>query len=563
MRLVGFSVENYRSITKTEYIPTSNFTVLIGQNNEGKSNILAALVTAMQMIRYHAQESDDIDEFGGDNPYSWTRDFPIQFQKKPGTKITTFRVEFFLNEDERALFKNEIGVSLNGHLPISITIQRNEEPSFKVVKSGKNTKSLERKSAKIADFIGKRITINYIPTIRTEEESSKIIQRMLSLEMAKLEKDEEYKQSIELINRKQFDIFGKLSENLTASIKYFLPQVKSIEVKTRPSAQIRAIRSAPAIFIDDGTRTNIRHKGDGIKSVVALSLFQQQQTQDDLFTILAIEEPESHLHPGAIHSLRQVLQSMSSEKQIFITTHCPSLVNRDDVASNIIVKSNKATSAKKISEIREVLGVIPSDNLMNASLALLVEGADDKIVLDAYFKHNSSTIHNQIKTGNLIIEAIGGASKLPYKTSLTANEICSVHTFLDHDREGISARDKAIEQGTLKVSQSNMAACQGLDESEFEDMFLPSAYTTEFIAEYGVDLNRPEFKDKRKKWSDRVKACFVASTKPWGDRIESESKLFVAKLIASKIEIGIDVLHPHRGKPLKELVLALEQRLSK
>lgn len=82
MRLVSFSVENYRSITKTENIPTSDFTVLIGQNNEGKSNLLSALVTAMKIIGLHAQTDSDESDNSSEKPYLWSRDFPLHLQKQ-------------------------------------------------------------------------------------------------------------------------------------------------------------------------------------------------------------------------------------------------------------------------------------------------------------------------------------------------------------------------------------------------------------------------------------------------------------------------------------------------
>ena len=39
MKLVSFSVTNYRSITKAHKISLGQYTVLLGKNNEGKSNI--------------------------------------------------------------------------------------------------------------------------------------------------------------------------------------------------------------------------------------------------------------------------------------------------------------------------------------------------------------------------------------------------------------------------------------------------------------------------------------------------------------------------------------------
>lgn len=50
MQLVAFSVTNYRSITKASKLPFRQKTVLIGPNNEGKSNILRALVTALEFL---------------------------------------------------------------------------------------------------------------------------------------------------------------------------------------------------------------------------------------------------------------------------------------------------------------------------------------------------------------------------------------------------------------------------------------------------------------------------------------------------------------------------------
>ncbi len=50
MKLVSFSVNNYRSITKAYRLPIRQSTVLLGPNNEGKSNILKALVTGLEVL---------------------------------------------------------------------------------------------------------------------------------------------------------------------------------------------------------------------------------------------------------------------------------------------------------------------------------------------------------------------------------------------------------------------------------------------------------------------------------------------------------------------------------
>ena len=54
MKLLSFSVTNYRSITSAQGVTLSQKTVLIGRNNEGKSNVLRALQTSMQLLQRHA-----------------------------------------------------------------------------------------------------------------------------------------------------------------------------------------------------------------------------------------------------------------------------------------------------------------------------------------------------------------------------------------------------------------------------------------------------------------------------------------------------------------------------
>jgi len=86
MELVSFSITNYRSITKAYKLPIRRSTVLIGPNNEGKSNILRALVTTLEMLsriggfriqRGRFRTADRLREF-----YEWQRDFPVSLQKK-------------------------------------------------------------------------------------------------------------------------------------------------------------------------------------------------------------------------------------------------------------------------------------------------------------------------------------------------------------------------------------------------------------------------------------------------------------------------------------------------
>jgi predicted ATPase len=112
MQLVQFSATNYRSITSAHRITFSNVTVLIGRNNEGKSNLLRALEAAMNLLKQHASASSGRNRqlYRVDVAYVWQRDFPIQFQSRRISTQTLLKLEFHLDEDECRQFKEEIGV---------------------------------------------------------------------------------------------------------------------------------------------------------------------------------------------------------------------------------------------------------------------------------------------------------------------------------------------------------------------------------------------------------------------------------------------------------------------
>ncbi|MGY8689648.1 MAG: AAA family ATPase [Verrucomicrobiales bacterium] len=58
MKLESISVSRYRSISSAKRIRLDQSTVLIGPNNEGKSNILRGLVLAMTVLARGKQRGE-------------------------------------------------------------------------------------------------------------------------------------------------------------------------------------------------------------------------------------------------------------------------------------------------------------------------------------------------------------------------------------------------------------------------------------------------------------------------------------------------------------------------
>ena len=108
--------------------------------------------------------------------------------------------------------------------------------------------------------------------------------------------------------------------------------------------------------IDDGALTYLSKKGDGVKSLATIALLSQVSSNKD--RLIIVDEPENHLHPEAIHYIDGVLNELSKDNQVLISTHNPIFVSRSNISSNIIVEAGQARKAKRVDDIRNTLGVV-------------------------------------------------------------------------------------------------------------------------------------------------------------------------------------------------------------
>ena len=539
-------------------MPLGDFAVLIGKNNEGKSNILRALAISMKILTAHGTPARIIRARDTEQ-FSWKRDFPIALQDRKRNFESKFRLEFSLDASEVEEFRETIKSNLNGTLPLEITIGKDNEPNIRVVKKGPGGPALSLKSSRIAKYIAERIDFNYIPAVRTEEQAEEVVQEMLSKELAKLETGDKYIEALRVISELQQPVLDRIGKSIKKSLTEFLPGITSVHVMVPPTARRVALRSQCRVEIDDGSRTLLEYKGDGVKSLAVLGLLRAKQRGVGSASIIAIEEPESHLHPGAIHNLREVILKLVAENQVVLTTHCPLFADREQISRNILIDANSAKPAKSISSVRELLGIRASDNLVNASHVLIVEGTEDVIALKAILPTLSESINSALKQNILVIESLAGASNLSYKLSMLANALCSTHVLLDHDAAGRLGYEKAENEGLLKIADLTLIVCQGMGNSEMEDCFDVAVYADEVKERFGVDLRLPTFRGNSK-WSDRAKICFEKSAKPWGDRIKAQLKDTVARAVAASPRLA---LNAHKRTSIDALVVSLEEKLAR
>lgn len=399
-------------------------------------------------------------------------------------------------------------------------------------------------------FVAKLILI---PAVRTEDDALHVISSLIENELDSLENDSNYISATNTINSLQQTVFDRISSQIIRPIQEFLPSVSDIQIHIEPEKRRVALRRNIEVIVNDGTPTPIQQKGDGIKSLTALAMLNIN-SRTDRVSIVAIEEPESHLHPESARQLYDTIVALSQNHQVVLTTHSPLFVNRTNLKENIIVDNGKAIPVKRIKEIRDVLGTRVADNLINAENILLVEGEDDKIALEKLFQQMSEIIKKAIQNGTLVVDYIGGAGNLPYKLTFYQNLQCKYHVLLDNDDAGKRAGQSAENQGLLSVRNTTYTICNGFPEAEIEDCYAKDAYASAILEEFGVNLNVHEFRGNQK-WSDRVKNCFLSQGKQWSDAVEKKAKLVVANTLPNDPVAALD---QHKRSSIDALVHALE-----
>ncbi len=302
MLIQSFTVKNYRSITNANELPLYELSILIGPNNEGKSNILKALVMTLNIIqverhqrtpvysksilkskeklfrspvyrahilrtsRYRGRRTDEEDLV-----YNWERDFPISKQKDNPDGMSEFTIDFLLSEREKLQLQTIVKKKMVGNLRAEIGF--GQRIIFLDFFDTHMPKNILKQLFSIGRFISNKIQIQYISAIRTPSRTISTIDNMISGELALLENRRDYQNLLKNIEKKQKPVLDKLSSSLTESVSGFLPQVRKIRLDSKELIR-RVIHESTDVYVDDGTNTLLELKGDGIKSLIAISILQ-------------------------------------------------------------------------------------------------------------------------------------------------------------------------------------------------------------------------------------------------------------------------------------------------
>lgn len=578
MKLKEVTVRNYRSIGTQTKFTVDNLTTLVGPNNEGKSNLLRALALGMEVIqRWSTTGPEHVEngEIAGAaashfisprrssstrgsqivNGYRWSDDYPLSKQNKTRSRDTLIQLRFRLSEEEVKEFADQTGISSNGELPIEITLGP-QSVKFGIPKQGPGAATHRAKSREIADFVDSRISLVSVPAIRTSGQAVSLVNELTRIRTKSILNSDEYKSLTIKLNQLRQEAIDEVGKDLLGSVRRYIPSVNSIELQ---NADIERTNTIEDLAINDGTVTSIGNKGDGIKSLVTMALIQElaQEKSTGHSLILAVDEPEAHLHPASVHELQNLFQSVSATQQVILATHNPIFVNRERVSSNILVRSNTARPANQVGSIREALGVELRDNLQSAETVVLVEGITDERALPAMLGGIDATVEREIADGRVVFRATRGTGKIKANIQTEKSTICKILVVFDDDDAGRKAA-REIHDAQLLPDKDVFLLGGRKTYSEIEDLVRPEAYLQVLDDEFGRKFEKRHFANKANKWSKNLSLAFIELG------IAGEEGMLIdrAKVAVSRVvaDSGASVIREDRMDHLKALTNFILQK---
>lgn len=474
MYISNITIENYRSFNSIKVDFHEGINLLIGQNNAGKSNLLRAMAIIFDSS---AKKQLTVDDFNNDILLDDLKKAPPKIvisvrlsqsknENLMGDELVTvsnwlitleepyqakIQYEFFLPNSEIEHYLNKVS-GLDSREKIWNLIKSDfirlyinkiwiGNPENQVIVDGENLSKFDFQFLDaIRDverdmFSGKNTLLKNVIDFFVDYEikSDKSITEEKQKEQIQMRRDE--------FSTTAQDLITKLQTRLNRGNKEILSYADEIGAsfdKSEPSFEGKITESEIYSILqlivkqETGMTIPISHNGLGYNNLIFMSLLLAKMQVDSdgkylgsnakVFPILAIEEPEAHLHPTMQYQFVKFLKTnikSKKVKQVFITshsTHISAATALDDIIcfyknnGNIQVaypgkafsskdhKGNKILQNKSKKYVQRFFDATKS-NMLFAEKIILVEGIAEQLLLPVFAEYLNKSLEESHVAG--------------------------------------------------------------------------------------------------------------------------------------------------------------------
>lgn len=474
--ITSVDVRNYRSCKSTA-LTLSPYTPIVGRNNCGKSNVVAALQWLVRKTKLGEEDfnaadaavevigtldhitAEDLGVVADKHRKSiepYIRDGKLSIKRSQATAADTAKLSV-LNPDNGEWVPNPTGIdnALSELFPEPIHIGAMEDAAEDASK------------AKTSTTIGKLLAA-MLETIRDRHDAD--LQVHLGAITSRLsakgaDRFAELHDIDASINTKVKDLFPGVSVRLDFPVPVLEELIKAGTVR---------------VFEDDdadGEGRAFNSFGHGSQRAIQMALvrhlaeLRRGQAIHGGVTLLLIDEPELYLHPFAVEHIREALKTLSaSGYQVVFTTHSAQMITPTDAPVTVLMTKTHAAGTVARKRLSDALNVVVprADHQIGllfeltnacqvffADRVVLTEGKTELRLLPHIFKHASGRTLGQ--AGIALVAQTGVNDTKKSMSVLSAMDI-PVAAIADLD----FAFHGGVTHGYLQANDPDILACKQL-----------------------------------------------------------------------------------------------------
>lgn len=487
MKLAEVIIRAFKSIKEEVRLAVDGkITVLIGANDNGKTNILSAILCANDDSPI--QEGDrnwDVNDPQGPS-IEWV------FRLDEGERQSLFQAivdetRSAIEEARSAFVESEFDfIERSAHL---VELLPSESPEAQVAKTQEHRLHIPDRVIFVREGVGapvrlKSPELSLFPEIaeklrraRPRVELFKSTEQLMDkVSLSELENSsQEFMQGIfryaGLWDSRQ-DLFNQNPSSArwleTGSVK-FTERIRA-EWQQGENLTFRLIHSGQngshvELMIEDPSveRRYVRpsERSEGFSAFFKMSMRMLARTEANKANshIFLFDEPGTALHPSGQVNLQRVFERLALDDQIIYSTHSLFMVNHNRPERNRVVsKSTKGTELdqkpfhRNWRAVRQTLGLVLAGTFFIADRTLLVEGESDALYLGALLSAFDRAEAMDVDLNLFSVQWAGNARDFEPMARLLAEEGREVVAMIDGDKGGKDLRG-AIEKLNKRIAE--------------------------------------------------------------------------------------------------------------
>lgn len=365
MKLKEITIKNFRGICSLE-LPLDSLTVLIGENNTGKSTVLEAIRLVLTR-GFGVRRSGRFSEY----------DFHLKDAAATPQLAEPISVALHFSEEQENEWPDAVVQQMSEVIQPDVTTGLNhiwlqatgtfqaETASFETQWSFLNSSGdeLALKNASPLNLLSRFVPLFFLSALRDASQEFGQRGQFWSGFLKSIQLPDDKREKIEKMLREVNESVIGANSGLTEVTNQIAGAGKLVPLDSDNPVALEAIPTRVFDMVGKiqvhlkssyGAKLPLHRHGEGTQSLAVLMLFQAfiaanlaETYAPESTPILALEEPEAHLHPSAIRSLGMFLKEMPG--QVMVTSHSGDLVSRVPVtALRRLYKANGETKVGRV-----------------------------------------------------------------------------------------------------------------------------------------------------------------------------------------------------------------------